>query len=191
MTTPRHAHLTTAQPRLVGEFASEAAFTRALDTLSRERYHDIETYAPYDIPEIDARLGRRRSRIGWVGLIGGIAGLVIGYGIQWWANVHDYPLHIGGRPIHAVPAFIPATFEATVLGAALALVFGLAIWVRVPTLWAPIDEIDGFERASIDRFWIALSAFASSEDCLHAEEILRDAGAVRTVRPTERTEVAR
>lgn len=191
MTGGGRAHLTTVQPRLVGEFASEAAFTRALDALSRERYHDIETYAPYDIPEIDARLGRRRSRIGWVALLGGIAGLVIGYGIQWWANVHDYPLDIGGRPIHAVPAFIPSTFEATVLGAALALVFGLAIWVRVPTLWAPIDEVDGFERASIDRFWIALSAFASNEDGLHAEQILRDAGAVRTVRPGAHAEAAR
>lgn len=180
------SHLTTEQPRLVAEFASERAFTDALDALSRERYHEIETFAPYDIPEVDARLGHRRSRVGWVALAGGIVGLVIGYGIQWWANVRDYPLHIGGRPIHAVPAFIPATFEATVLGAALALVFGLAIWVRVPTLWAPVDEIDGFERASIDRFFIALFQFSSREDRQHAERILRDAGAVRTVCPTSR-----
>ena len=177
------SHLTTRQPRLVAEFASEHAFTDALDALLRERYHEIETFAPYDIPEVDARLGARRSRIGWLALLGGIVGLVIGYGIQWWANVHDYPLRIGGRPIHAAPAFIPATFEATVLASALALVFGLAIWVRVPTLWAPIDEIDGFERASIDRFFIALFQFSSSEDRLNAERILRDAGAVRAVRP--------
>jgi len=183
-------HLTTEQPRLVAEFSSEHAFTEALAALSRERYHEIETFAPYDIPALDARLGHRRSPIGWVALVGGVAGLVIGYGIQWWANVHDYPLHIGGRPIHAVPAFIPATFEATVLGAALALVFGLAIWVRAPTLWAPVDEIDGFERASIDRFFIALFQFSSNDDRLHAERILREAGAVRTVSPTAHAEKA-
>jgi hypothetical protein len=187
----RRSPLTTGQPRLVAEFTSERAFTEALDALSRERYHEIETFAPYDIPEVDAQLGHHRSRIGWLALVGGIAGLVIGYGIQWWANVQDYPLHIGGRPVHAVPAFIPATFEATVLAAALALVFGLAVWVRAPTLWAPIDEIDGFERASIDRFFVALFQFSSGQDLLNAERLLRDAGAVRTVRPATPREKTR
>lgn len=167
--------------RVIAEFASASALAGAIDALAREHYHDLETYAPFDLPELDVRLGRKRSRIGWLALAGGAIGLVAGYAIQWWANVHEYPLDIGGRPVHAVPAFIPSTFEATVLGAALAVFFGLLVWLRLPRLWAPIDEVAGFDRASIDRFWIVLGGFATDVDREHAEQLLRDAGAIRTV----------
>lgn len=153
----------------------------ALDALRRERYHDLDTYAPFDMPELDEPLGLRRSRLGWLVVAGGALGLVAGYGIQWWANVRSYPLDIGGRPVHAVPAFVPATFEGTVLVAALAAFFGLLLVLRLPKLWAPEDEIEGFERATIDRFWIAIGTLASDLDRAHAEELLRRAGAHRII----------
>jgi hypothetical protein len=167
--------------RVFAEFSSAGAMRTALDALRRARYHDLETYAPFDIPEIDDVLDARRSRVGWIALAGGVAGLVAGYGIQWWADVYSYPLDVGGRPLHALPAFIPATFEATVLLAAIAAFVGWLLLLRLPRLWAPEDEIEGFQRASIDRFWIAMSTFASDEDRAHAEHLLRDAGALRTV----------
>jgi hypothetical protein len=171
---------------ILGEFADADAMLAALGTLRRRHYRDIETYAPFDLPEVDARLGRRRSRIGWLALAGGIAGLMVSYGIQWWTNVRAYPLDVGGRPLDAAPAFVPATFEGTVLGAALATFVGLLLWLRLPRLWAPVDEIDGFERASVDRFWIAVGAFTSEQDRAGAERLLRDAGAQRTVHVSRR-----
>jgi len=114
-----------------------------------------------------------------------LVGMVLAYGIQWWANVHDYPLNSGGRPVHAVPAFLLATFEGTVLCAALAAFFGLMIWLRLPRLWAPIDEVDGFGRASVDRFWIAVGATGTGDDGTRAAEIMRDAGALHTIGPAE------
>jgi hypothetical protein len=168
--------------RILGEFASADAMLEALDALRRARYQDVETYAPFDVPEVDERLGARRSRIGWLALAGGVAGLVVGYGIQWWADVHAYPLDVGGRPLHAVPAFVPATFEGTVLGAALAAFVGLLLWLRLPRLWDSVDEIEGFERVSADRFWVAVGALWTEHDRANAERLLRDAGAHRTVR---------
>ena len=60
--------------------------------------------------------------------------------------------------MHALPAFIPVTFELAILGAGLAAFVGLLIVLRLPQPWHPVFEVDGFERSSIDRFWVAISA---------------------------------
>ena len=171
--------------RLLAEFGTASAMLSAIEALRRQRYHDLETYAPFDIPELDERLGLRRPRLGWLVLIAAIAGLVASYGIQWWANVHSYPLNVGGRPQHAIPAFVLATFEGTVLASALAAFFGLLIVLRLPRLWSVEDEVDEFHRSSIDRFWIAMHTFASDDDRAHAERLLREAGALRTITRVE------
>ena len=167
--------------RLLAEFASPTDLVRAVESLRREKYHDMETYTPFDIPELDELLGLPRSRLGWLALVGGVIGLVAGYGIQWWANVHSYPVNAGGRPAHAVPAFLLATFEATVLAASLAVFFGVLLVLRLPRLWSVEDDIEDFHRASIDRYWLAMRTFASDRDRSHAEGLLRNAGALRTI----------
>src|SRR6185312_3838140 len=173
--------------RVLGEFTTAESMLAAVDALLREGYRTLETFTPFDIPELDQRLGLRRSRIGWLVAAGGFAGMVLAYGIQWWANVHDYPLNSGGRPVHAVPAFLLATFEGTVLFAAFAAFFGLMIWLRLPRLWAPIDEVEGFGRASVDRFWIAVGipvdGKGAGDGGARAIEIMRGAGASNTVGP--------
>lgn len=167
--------------RLLAEFGNATDLLRAVEALRREEYHDLEAYAPFDIPELDEHLGLERSRLGWLALVAGIVGLAASYGIQWWANVHSYPLNVGGRPQHAIPAFLLVTFEGTVLAASLAVFFGFLLVLRLPRLWSIEDEVDEFQRASIDRFWLAMHTFASERDRSHAERLLRDAGALRTV----------
>lgn len=168
-------------PSLLAEFASAESLVAAVRTLRSERYHDLETYTPFDIRELDEPLQLKRPRLGWFVLGVGILGLLASYGIQWWANVHSYPLHVGGRPLHAVPAFLLATFEGTVLSAGLATFFGVLLVLRLPRLWAPVDEVEGFDRATSDRFWIAMHTFSSIHDREHAERLVREAGAVRTI----------
>ncbi len=167
---------------VIAEFASADALIGAVGALGRERYGALETYAPFDIPELDALLHRPRSRIPVLVFLGGLAGLVVAYGIQWFADVFDYPLDVGGRPLHAVPAFIPATFEGTVLCAALVAFFGLLWVLRLPELWASEFEVEGFERATVDRFWVKVGSIQSDIDAANAERVLRVAGAVRVVR---------
>ena len=87
-----------------------------------------------------------------------LAGGAGAYFIQWYLNAYDYPLNVGGRPPHAAPAFVPITFETTVLVAALS---GFVIFLalsRLLRLYHPVFEVEGFERASIDQFWLGIDA---------------------------------
>jgi hypothetical protein len=141
---------------LVAELESADALEAAVRALEALGYRSVETFAPLDLPEGEAVRGVHRSRLGPYVFGGGVVGAVLGYGIQWYADVRVFPLRVGGRPLHAVPAFIPATFEATILGAALVAFFGVLVALRLPELWHPVFEVEGFERASADRFWVAV-----------------------------------
>src|SRR4029079_5653259 len=81
--------------------------------------------------------------------------------------VIDYPIDAGGRPLHSWPAFIPATFELTVLGAALAIFFGLWLMNGLPRLNHPLFNAPDFDLASRNRFFLCIRASDAAFD-LHA-----------------------
>lgn len=138
------------------EFSEPDAAKQALDRLKSLGYLDVETYGPFPLTDDDGHAPRGAAVLSVLAFGGGVFGLVGAYLLQWYANVSSYPLNIGGRPAHAAPAFIPATFESICLFATGALFFGFLLVEGLPRLWQPIFEIEGFERSSIDRFWIVL-----------------------------------
>ncbi|MGI8509502.1 MAG: DUF3341 domain-containing protein [Gemmatimonadaceae bacterium] len=167
--------------QLLGEFADATLMMGAIDALRANGYRRLETFTPFDIPELDEHLDLGRSRLPVFVLACGVAGLVLSYAIQWWANVHEYPLNIGGRPINAVPAFVLATFEGAMLGAALGAFFGLFLWLRLPDYSSPLENVAAFERASADRFLILVGGIQSRVDSARAEGVMNAAGATHTV----------
>lgn len=173
------AHSLPAQ--LLGEFADATRMLGAIDALRANGYRRLETFTPFDLPELDDHLALGRSRLPLFVLACGIAGLVASYAIQWWANVHKYPLNIGGRPVNAVPAFVLATFEGAILGAALGAFFGLLLWLRLPDYSSPLENVAEFKRASTDRFLILVGGIQSGFDRARAERIMIGAGALHTV----------
>jgi hypothetical protein len=176
------------RPAMMAEFASGPALLggiRALRDLGVSRF---EAFTPYEVTGLQELLGVRRSRLTWIALV---AGLVFGGGaylLQWWINVVDYPLNIGGRPYHSAPAFIPITFEMTVLFAAAAALISAIVLGGLPRLWHPVFEVEGFERATIDRFWLAIGAddpalavTTDDPDRVRITAALEAAGALRIV----------
>ena len=167
---------------IAAEFDDEEAFGRAVGSLERAGYAKVEAYSPYPVSNVERSLFESRSRLPLIVFLAGLTGAALGYWIQWYANVVSYPLNIGGRPSHATPAFIITTFEATVLCAALAAFIGLFWSLRLPRPWHAIFEAEGFERASIDRYWIAIDATDDRVDARRTPADLAALGARRVVR---------
>ena len=166
---------------ILAEFASPEELLDALGMLRHEGYRRLETYTPYPLEQAEERLALGRSRLPRFIFAGGLLGAMLGYGIQWYADVVSYPQNVGGRPVHAAPAFIPATFEATVLGAALVAFLGVLLALRLPELWAPVFEVDGFERSSVDRYWVGVDARDNRFEPRHIRRLLEGAHPLRVV----------
>jgi hypothetical protein len=134
------------------------------------------------LPSVDRALELGRSRINWLVFPCGIGAAVGAFGLQWFCNAFDYPLNVGGRQKFAIPAFIPITFEMGVLFSAFAGLFFLFWILGLPRLSHPLFAVEGFERATIDRFWLAVDAADPKHDVDRTSALLGELGAARVQR---------
>jgi hypothetical protein len=139
---------------VVAEFETPEALERAYDALRAKGYSRLDTWTPYAVKGI-VRKGPE-SDVAWVMLVAALLGGAIGYFVQWWVNVSAFPIDVGGRPLHSAPAFIPIAFESAVLASAVTGFVVMLGHCGLPRLHHPVFEIEGFERASIDRFWLGV-----------------------------------
>jgi hypothetical protein len=141
---------------VVGVFADAHLLVEACKRLRERRFTRIATYAPYAIAELDPVLGIRRTLLRWVVLVAGLTGVGVAYLVLWWTNAIDYPYLSGGRPFNSIPADIPIMFETGVLFAGVAGFVGAFVASGLPRLYTPIVDVPGFERTSVDRFWVVV-----------------------------------
>jgi Alternative complex III, ActD subunit len=142
---------------LLAEFATQDELVRAADTAYAAGFRKMDGYAPFPVEGLAEALGKN-NRLPLLILIGGIIGGVGGYFMEWYANAISYPINIGGRPIHSWPAFIPITFELTVLCAGLTAFFGSLALNGLPRPHHPLFGVPEFDRASQDRFFLCIEA---------------------------------
>jgi hypothetical protein len=140
---------------VVAEFDSAERLVAAVRKTREAGYRRIDTFTPFPIDEMPALLGFTETKVGWLTLAGGIFGAALAFGMQVYFN-WDFPINVGGRPLYAVPAFLVVTFELTILFAVSFCVFGMLRLNRLPRLNHPAFTIPHFERASQDRFFLAI-----------------------------------
>ncbi len=143
---------------LMAEFAEPNELIAAVRHTHEAGYRQIDAYSPYPIEELTEALDLHRNRLPLIVLIGGIIGGLAGYALQYWAATTAYPLNVGGRPFHSWPAFIPITFEPTVLCAALFAVLGMLALNGLPMPYHPVFNVPRFALASRDRFFLCIEA---------------------------------
>jgi hypothetical protein len=142
----------------MAEFEGPTEVVEAARRVHEAGYKKVDAYSPYPIEELAEALGHHHSWLPLLVLLGGIAGCIAGYSLQFWSAVIAYPLNIGGRPIHSWPAFIVPTFETTILFAAGTAVLGMLALNGLPEPYHPVFNVPQFARASKDRFFIVIEA---------------------------------
>ena len=143
---------------LMAEFESPTALAAAARQVRERGYRKVEAYSPFAIEEVNEALGLHHNKLPLLVLCGGILGGLTGYFLQYYVAVIDFPLNIGGRPLHSWPSFIIITFELTILFAALSTVLGLFGLCGLPMPYHPVFNVSRFAFASRDRFFICIEA---------------------------------
>src|SRR5690242_8717926 len=102
-----------AEGFLVGTFGNPEMVVAAVSSLRRERFRVYDVFAPYPVHGLDEAIGIRGTRLPFVTLGAGLSGLTLALLLQFYANVFDWPLNVGGKPSNSALAFIPICFELT------------------------------------------------------------------------------
>lgn len=143
---------------LLAEFDDPDALLRATSQARDAGYKDMDAYAPWPVEGLSEAVGFPTNRVALLTLLGGITGGCTGFFMQGYAAAVDYPINVGGRPLFSWPAFIPITFELTVLFAGLTAGLGMLLLNRLPEPYHPVFNHPEFTRASQDRFFLCIEA---------------------------------
>jgi hypothetical protein len=143
---------------LLAEFERPEELLAAVRRARADGYRKMDAYTPFPIEHLAEELGFHRTALPAVVLIGGLIGCSGGFFLQYWLSALDYPLNIGGRPLNSWPAFIPVTFELTILCAALFAVLGMLGLNGLPMPYHPLFNSPRFALASRNRFFLCIEA---------------------------------
>jgi hypothetical protein len=143
---------------VMAEFDDPTAVVEATRRAHEEGYRRMDAYSPYPIEALSEAVGFHKDRLPLIVLIGGILGFIGGFGLQYYVTVVNYPLNVGGKPLFSWPAYIPITFETTILGAALAAIFGMLALNGLPEPYHPVFNAPNFALATRDRFFLVIEA---------------------------------
>jgi Protein of unknown function (DUF3341) len=162
---------------LLAEFHSPHAVVEAAKRVREAGYRSVDGYSPYPIEELSEALEFHKSPLPLLVLVGGIFGLLAGWGLEYWSAVIEYPMNIGGRPLNSWPAFIIPAFETTILFAAGTAVFGMLALNGLPQPYHPVFNVPSFALASRDRFFIGIEARDPKFDREGTKAFLKSLGA--------------
>lgn len=144
---------------LMAQFREPEEVIEAANRAYAAGYRNMDAYSPMPIEGLAEAVGFRRNWVSPIVLFCGMCGAAGGFGLLWWITVIAYPHNTGGRPFDSWPAYIPITFECTVLLAALSAVIGMLALNKLPQPYHPVFNVESFsERASIDRFFLCIEA---------------------------------
>lgn len=141
-----------------------AAFTNPEDLLSAAKkanakgYTDVDAYSPMPVDGLVEAIGWRDDKLGWLVFGGGLTGICVGLGLEWWSSTQAYAHNVGGKPLFSLPAFLPVFYECTILFAAFAATFGMIALNGLPKPHHPIFNAKDGDRASQDRFLLCVEA---------------------------------
>jgi hypothetical protein len=161
---------------LLAEFHDANELVVAASRTYDAGYRRLDAFTPFPVEGLAEVIGFREKKLPLLVLAGGLVGAVTGFGLQYWTSVFAYPLNIGGRPLNSWPAFIPVTFEMTILFAAFTAVLGMLALNGLPMPYHPVFNVPRFALASRNRFFLCIEARDPKFHLEHTRRFLEDLG---------------
>ncbi|MCA0048178.1 DUF3341 domain-containing protein [Mesorhizobium sp. B283B1A] len=143
---------------VIAAFADPDALSEAALTMRDKGYRRMDAFSPFEVRGLADSLGMRKTRLPWAVLAGAVAGAVFVYTLILYSVEVDFPINVGGRPLHSWPPFTVIAFEAAILGAALAG-FGGMLWANgLPRYHHPVFNAKSFTYAGGGKFYLLVEA---------------------------------
>jgi hypothetical protein len=170
---------------IMAEFDSPTGLLAAARETRAAGYRHLDAFTPYPIEEVAEAIGFHDWRMSKIVLGGGVAGMLAGYGLQYWVHAMTYPVNVAGKPLNSWPQFVPVTFELTILFSAFAAVVGMLVLNGLPMPYHPVFNVPRFVSASRDRFFLLIEATDPKFDRSQTMQFLKTlpARAVTEVEP--------
>ncbi|MCS6831388.1 MAG: DUF3341 domain-containing protein [bacterium] len=162
---------------IIAEYETAEELLHAARRAREAGYTRMDAYSPFPVHGLAEAIGFEDYKVPWTVFLSGVAGAIAGFAMQYYISVIDYPLNVGGRPLFSWPAYIPVTFETTVLFAAFGAFIGMLAFNGLPQPYHPIFNAPRFERASQDRFFLCIEATDPLFDRTGTRHFLESTGA--------------
>ena len=127
---------------VAGLWSDDHKILEAANKMREAGYKKFDAITPFPVHGMEEAVGIKRSGIPWVTFIAAVMGGSLGLLLQYWTSAVDWPINVGGKPLFSIPAFIPVTFELTVLLAALSSVGAMFLLNGLPKVNPPIIDPD-------------------------------------------------
>jgi len=152
----------------------------AVKKISSDGYKKFDVHTPYPLHGMDGAMKLKPSKLGYITLVFGLSGALFALLFMFWAMSIDYPMVIGGKPFFALPAFIPITFELTVLLATLSTVIGmLTFFFSFPSNNHPLIGSNYMRSVSADKFGISIEAEDEKFDDIQIRALFSKLGTIQ------------
>lgn len=145
---------------VVGYYFSTPEILDAARKTHQRGFKNFDTFTPFAVHGMDDAMGIKRSKLPYISFGAGAVGLSAAIGLQVWTHLYSWPLNIGGKPLLAIPAYIPIFFELTVLFCGVTTALSMfAIFLKLPNFKKPIFHPD----ITNDRFALAIEVNTEAE----------------------------
>ena len=162
---------------IMAEFDTPTQLVDAARKVRDAGYVKTDAFSPFPLHEIDEALGIKRSILPYLIFAGGITGLMTGLGLTYFVHVIDWPIIVGGRPHFSLPAFIPPSYELTILFASFTAVFGMLFLNGLPAPYHPVFNVPRFALATREKFFLIIESADPKYDYRGTKVIMESLGA--------------
>jgi hypothetical protein len=161
---------------IIGSFADETQCAHAIEELRAVPVGDFRTFSPIPSHKIEHAIGKSKSPVRWIVLVGGISGVLTGLAVTI-GTTYEWRLNAGGKPLLSWPPFIIICFELMVL---LGGIFGFTGVLGLAGIPATENEPGYNGRFGEDRFGIIVRC--DEAEAARIEKMMKESGAEDVLR---------